>query len=570
MKGPARHSYRQRLIKLQDGRRELHATLCRPKAKSPVSKVPVASWYWHTQPPTRRNLAAAKHFFEFTRPSRQWTGELWRKERSSEPLLRPEVVFLGRSNVGKSSLINALTYSDLNRVSGTPGATKVMAAWSLAARTPDGGAIKGWGGDTSNKLSLIDMPGYGYGSSTSWGSSIISYLRQRKNVRRAFLLVDPLMGVSLSDRHMLEILCELAIPYQIIVTKSDRISFKHSPTEMRSTLKIIRSQADLDGNSQLGLGEIIAVGSLHGTTVSKTGRLITSPGAFGVPNVQWAVLRATGLDTYAMEKAESHGILQNFPAENNALAPFGTDGLDLFASTYRPSNENLDRDSAYRAKSSLLDPDPDTSPMSASDSSLPALSVEEFMHEILNSSAQSYEVANEGRPEQRQTAKIYEPLPASHDRSRSGTHDQNTTVDDIESRAYKLFAGKEESKSNQQQFNDRGVPNQVNRVQEVSSKETQISQPSINGQGVIRGVDAFNALFAKAQPQGRQRDSGRPKRGVAAPKDASIPQPEKQQQPALVGKGVTRGMDAFESMFEDSVLTRNSKRSSKSRRRSSR
>jgi GTP-binding protein len=124
---------------------------------------------------------------------------------------RNEVAFAGRSNVGKSSLINALTgRNGLARTSNTPGRTSELNFFDL------GGVMY-----------LVDMPGYGYAkvSKTTrekWNRLIKNYLRGRPNLRQVFILVDGRHGLKESDEHLMEMLDEAAVSYRIILTKCDK------------------------------------------------------------------------------------------------------------------------------------------------------------------------------------------------------------------------------------------------------------------------------------------------------------------------------------------------------------
>lgn len=123
----------------------------------------------------------------------------------------PEVAFVGRSNVGKSSLINALTGRKiLARVSHTPGRTQQLNFFNL------GGA-----------LHLVDMPGYGYAKVSkkdrkSWDLLIKDYLRGRETLRCVFILIDSRHGLKDSDRAMMKMLDECAVSYRIVLTKTDK------------------------------------------------------------------------------------------------------------------------------------------------------------------------------------------------------------------------------------------------------------------------------------------------------------------------------------------------------------
>jgi GTP-binding protein len=124
----------------------------------------------------------------------------------------PEVAFAGRSNVGKSSLINALTgRKSLARTSQTPGHTRQLNFFELAQR-----------------ILLVDMPGYGYAKASkrdaaSWQKLVRTYCRGRPTLRRLFLLVDARHGPKEGDREMMRLLEEAAVGFQIALTKADKV-----------------------------------------------------------------------------------------------------------------------------------------------------------------------------------------------------------------------------------------------------------------------------------------------------------------------------------------------------------
>ena len=126
--------------------------------------------------------------------------------------LRPEVAFAGRSNVGKSSLINALTgRKDLARVSKTPGRTQQLNFFSLGGR-----------------LTLVDLPGYGFARApkrrvAQWSDLTLRYLKGRATLRRLMILVDARHGLKDSDRELFELLDEIAVNYQVVLTKVDAL-----------------------------------------------------------------------------------------------------------------------------------------------------------------------------------------------------------------------------------------------------------------------------------------------------------------------------------------------------------
>jgi GTP-binding protein len=126
---------------------------------------------------------------------------------------RPEVAFAGRSNVGKSSLINALTgQKALARVSVTPGRTRELNFFTLGK---DG------------NLALVDMPGYGYARASKaqvkgWTKLIRDYLRGRRELKRVFLLIDARHGIKPTDREIMTLMDEAAVSYQAVLTKADK------------------------------------------------------------------------------------------------------------------------------------------------------------------------------------------------------------------------------------------------------------------------------------------------------------------------------------------------------------
>lgn len=128
------------------------------------------------------------------------------------PAALPEVAFAGRSNVGKSSLVNALTgRKTLARTSNTPGRTQQLIFFDLG-----------------NRLTLVDMPGYGYAKVSKslvsrWTSLLKAYLRGRVTLRRAYVLVDARHGLKSTDDEIMALLDKAAVPYRIVLTKADKV-----------------------------------------------------------------------------------------------------------------------------------------------------------------------------------------------------------------------------------------------------------------------------------------------------------------------------------------------------------
>ena len=201
--------------------------------------------------------------------------------------------------MGKSSLLNALLLSPhLNHVGPRPGKTTTMHAWGLAASDPlTGGALRGHGGDTSIRLAVLDMPGYGHASHGDWGNEIITYLRRRKQLKRVFVLLDALHGVKDSDLRMLDLLRKQAISHQVIASKCDRLGKgKVAQTALTEALWKMRNatQPKSRAGSFVGLGEILAVGAL-GDGRKNDG--VKDDTMMGIEEVRYAVLKAAGLES---------------------------------------------------------------------------------------------------------------------------------------------------------------------------------------------------------------------------------------------------------------------------------
>lgn len=136
------------------------------------------------------------------------------------PMTMPEFGFIGRSNVGKSSLINALVNRTIARTSNTPGRTQQLNFFDLA-----------------EECYIVDMPGYGYAKVSktkiaAWNDLMKDYLLGRSVLKQVFLLLDSRHEVKASDEEMMTMLDESAVQYQVVLTKVDKLK----PTELQKAI----------------------------------------------------------------------------------------------------------------------------------------------------------------------------------------------------------------------------------------------------------------------------------------------------------------------------------------------
>lgn len=145
------------------------------------------------------------------------------------PISLPEIAFAGRSNVGKSSLVNALTgRNTLARTSQTPGRTRQLIFFALA-----------------NRINLVDLPGYGYAKAPktdikSWTGLTRRFLSGRQSLQRMMLLIDSRRGIGPGDKEMMKLMDDAAVSWAVVLTKMDKLK------QSEKAALISKTEADIN------------------------------------------------------------------------------------------------------------------------------------------------------------------------------------------------------------------------------------------------------------------------------------------------------------------------------------
>jgi GTP-binding protein len=264
-----------------------NATGASPPQKRPEREFPpgALSYHWDTLKPSLSQLAHASRFFGLQPPKFLWSAE---KFKTMDFGGSPEVCFLGRSNVGKSSLLNALLCRKIAHTSSKPGRTRLMNAFAVGGPEDNG----------TNRLVVLDMPGYGKGGRAEWGKEVLKYLGKRRQLKRAFLLVDSEHGIKNSDRQLLALFKEHSVPHQIIMSKADRVVLPDNRTAspevlafrlsaLRKTMESVKDEVEPDPEGEIhATGEVIACSSEKWIAGKR----------MGIDAVRFAMLRAAGLE----------------------------------------------------------------------------------------------------------------------------------------------------------------------------------------------------------------------------------------------------------------------------------
>ncbi|KAF7907492.1 uncharacterized protein EAF01_005078 [Botrytis porri] len=246
-------------------------------------------YHWDTLPPTEAQLVHANGFFTKKPPKHLWsTSQFYAMEFGDSS----EVCFLGRSNVGKSSLLNALLNTKAAYTSSKPGRTRSMNAFAIGGHEESE--------DNIERLVVLDMPGYGHGGRPEWGKEIIKYLEKRKQLKRAFVLIDAEHGIKESDRVMLQMLRSQKVPHQVVLSKIDKILFASNTKRIPSNDNLKNRMTRIDKVLQ-ETKEMIEPDPESEDADSMTGEILTCTSEkcagrkYGIDAVRFAMLRAAGL-----------------------------------------------------------------------------------------------------------------------------------------------------------------------------------------------------------------------------------------------------------------------------------
>jgi GTP-binding protein len=276
------------------------------------------NWYWETFPPTIKETSRANDFFVKNRNPPRLLSSAARFMQVPDSDV-PEVAFVGRSNVGKSSLLNAIVDANvkdlLARTSATPGFTKTMNFYGIGPGTGVTVEKNSKGQEKivgSGGLVIVDMPGYGEGSLLSWGVEIMKYIQSRKQLRRVFVLLDTQHGIKDKDRSLLASLRLAGVSHQVILSKMDKVYIpkakdikqfnnkKGYRLKPKGTVEALRAEMEkLKPEIKPPVG-----GGALGEMLACSSETLVDGRRLGIDHVRYAVLKAVGLDRTQKKKEE--------------------------------------------------------------------------------------------------------------------------------------------------------------------------------------------------------------------------------------------------------------------------
>ena len=271
--------------------------------------------YVTTNPPNLDQLRHAESYFHKHPPQILYTSPFF---RTIPPSPFPEVAFFGRSNVGKSSVLNALFGRPKEKpahVSKQPGRTRTMNGFGIGSPPipKDQGGEK-WKAYLPGGLVVVDMPGYGHGSLGVWGQEIQKFITNRKQLRMVYVLLNSDHHPKESDFKLLMLLRNEGVPHQIVMSKVDKILYpkskaptQHALHKQLKRLEVKRKEflynvdeaAKKEGaNRGVMVRDMLCVSSMK-----SLGYNGGKPKMIGIDELRWSVLTACGMEGVAEERA---------------------------------------------------------------------------------------------------------------------------------------------------------------------------------------------------------------------------------------------------------------------------
>lgn len=266
--------------------------------------------YWESIPPNLAQKARAGRFFTENGKNAKLLRSVAHFRLVPESDV-PEVAFVGRSNVGKSSLLNAVVNADIKsllaRTSKTPGFTTTMNFYGIGGQNGVTIQPQSDGRDKivgKKGLVIVDMPGYGEGSLSQWGVEIMKYIQSRKQLRRVFVLIDATHGIKDKDRSLLASLRLAGVSHQVILSKLDRLYIPTAKEIKRydgKSLSKLKPKGTLEGlrKAMWELKDEIQPpvgGGALGEILGFSAETLVDGKRLGIDHVRYAVLKAAGLD----------------------------------------------------------------------------------------------------------------------------------------------------------------------------------------------------------------------------------------------------------------------------------